>query len=148
MYPIFLGLHNLVRWVAVAAGVWALFRFVRGWQLRSSWTDGDATAARAVVSALDLQFLLGLLLYVVISPLTRNAFGDMSAAMADPAVRYFVVEHPTMMLIPIVVAHVGAARTRRASADARFRTAAIWFGIAVAALLAFMPWTRPLIPSF
>jgi hypothetical protein len=144
-----LGLHNLVRWVVIFVGLWATIKFWRGWLGRAAWGGPERTAARAFVTVLDVQLLLGVLLYAFFSPLTRGAFKDMGAAMSDPPVRYFVVEHVAVMLVSIVAAHIAAARLKRATTDAlKYQTAAMWFGIALAAVLGFIPWGRPLLPSF
>jgi len=149
MYPVVLGLHNLGRWVVILVGLWAVVRAWRGWLGRSAWTAADARSAWLFVRVLDVQFLLGLLLYAAFSPLTRRAFQDPSAAMRDAPVRYFFVEHVAIMLTAIVVAHVGLARLKREAPDpARFQTAALWLGIALAAIVGFVPWARPLVPSF
>jgi hypothetical protein len=149
MYPLVLGLHNLVRWLVLLAGVWAVVVAWRGWLGRSAWTAAEARATRAFVGVLDLQLLMGLVLYVFASPLTRGAFADMGSAMRDPAVRYFLVEHVAIMVAAIAAAHEGAARVKRAATDAeRFQRASIWLGIALAAVAGFIPWARPLVPSF
>ena len=149
MSPLVLGLHNLARWLVIVAGLYATIRFWRGWLQAGTWTAGETAAARLFVTTLDVQFLLGIVLYVFFSPLTRKAFGDMGAAMRDAPVRYFVVEHVAMMLAAIVIAHVGSARVKRASTDvAKFQTAALWFGVAIAAVLGFVPWGRPFFPTF
>jgi hypothetical protein len=98
---------------------------------------------------LDLQFVIGLLLFAVFSPLTRQAFSDVGGAMRDAPVRYFLIEHPVIMLAAIGAAHVGAVKVRRATTDAeRFQSASVWLGLSLAALAGFIPWARPLIPSF
>lgn len=149
MFPLVLGLHSLVRWLVIAAGLWAVIRFWRGWLTQGKWSAGDSTAARLFVSTLDVQFLLGILMYVFFSPLTRKAFADIGAAMRDTPVRYFLVEHPVVMIAAIAIAHIGSVRVKRALTDAtKFQTAALWFGVALAAILGFLPWGRPLIPSF
>ena len=149
MYPYVLGVHNIVRWLVLLAGVAAVFLAWRGWLGRRQWTAAEARATRAFTGLLDLQFLIGLSLYVVFSPLTRQAFRDMGAAMRDAPTRYFLVEHPVIMLAAIVVAHVGAVQVRRATTDAeRFQRASIWFGLALAAIAGFIPWARPFVPGF
>jgi hypothetical protein len=149
MYTLILGLHNLTRWLVILAGLWAVIRAWRGWLKRTPWGAGENRSMRAFLGALDLQFLIGLLLYVGFSPLTREAFRDMGAAMRDAPVRYFFVEHVAVMLAAIIVAHIGAARVKRQSTDAaRFQAAALWLGIALAAIIGFVPWARPLVPSF
>lgn len=149
MYPYVLGLHNVVRWFVLLAGAFAVMLAWRGWLGRRSWTASEARATRVFVGLLDVQFLLGLVLFAVSSPLTKQAFSDMGAAMRDAPVRYFLVEHPLIMLGAIGAAHFGAVQVKRAGSDAeRFQRASIWLGLALAALAGFVPWARPLLPSF
>jgi hypothetical protein len=149
MYPFVLGLHNLIRWVVLLAGAWAILLAWRGWLGRGSWTVTESRAVKIFVGTLDLQLTVGLLLYFVFSPLTRGAFSDFGAAMRDAPMRYFVVEHLVIMIVAIAVAHVGAGRVKKATTDPeRFQRASIWLGIAFAAVAGFVPWARPLIPSF
>ncbi len=92
MYPYVLGLHNIVRWIVLIAGVWAVLLLWRGWLQRRQWTELEARATRVFLGVLDLQFVLGLLLFAVFSPLTRQGFRDMGAAMSDAPVRYFLLD--------------------------------------------------------
>ena len=149
MYPYVLGLHNIVRWLVLLAGVTTGILAWRGWLGKGKWSSAEDRATRAFVGMLDFQFLIGLLLFFVFSPLTRQAFRDMGSAMGDAPVRYFLVEHPVIMVAAITVAHIGAAKVKKASSDAeKFQRASIWFGLSLAALAGFIPWARPLIPSF
>ncbi len=149
MFPHVLGLHNVIRWLVLLAGIWAVTLAWRGWLGRRTWTSAEATASRAFVGMLDFQFLVGLALYFFYSPLTRQGLGDMGAAMRDAPVRYFLVEHPVIMIGAIAAAHVGAVMVKRASSDPmRFQRASIWFGLALAAVAGFVPWARPLMPTF
>jgi hypothetical protein len=146
MYTALLVTHNIVRWLVLAAGVYAVFRAWRGWLARAVWTDADAGAAKLYVNMLSLQFVVGIVLYVV-SPLIRTALGDMAATMKNAPVRYFVVEHVTVMIIAIALGHIGAARVRKAASDsARFQTATIFLGLSLAAVAGFTPWGRRLFP--
>jgi hypothetical protein len=149
MYPYVLGLHNIVRWIVLLTGIWAVFLVWRGWLQRRQWTHGESRATRAFLAALDFQFVLGLLLFAVFSPLTRQGFDDIGGAMRDAPVRYFLLEHPLIMLFAIASAHIGAVQVKRASTDPeRFQKASILYGLSLAALAGFIPWARPLIPSF
>lgn len=149
MYPYVLGLHNIVRWIVLLIGIWAVFLVWRGWLERRQWTDAESRATRIFLGTLDIQFLLGLLLFAVFSPLTRQGFRDFGGAMSDPPVRYFLLEHPLIMLFAIASAHIGAVQVKRAATDAeRFQKASILYGLSLAALAGFIPWARPLLPSF
>lgn len=91
--------------------------------------------------ALDIQMLLGLLLYVFLSPFTTQAFQDFGAAMREPGMRYWAVEHSTLMLLAVIVAHIGNVMARKALSDrARQLRTAWFFGVVVLLLLLGMPW--------
>ena len=91
--------------------------------------------------AVDTQMLVGLILYGVLSPLTWAAFSNMGAAMKDPTLRFYAVEHVVMMVIAIALVHIGRTRVQKATSDAaKHRTAAIFFGLALVLILAGIPW--------
>jgi hypothetical protein len=149
MYSFVLALHNILRWVVLLTGVIAVVNSYRGLFSRAPWTPRDRGMLSAYAATLGVQFLIGLLLYVWLSPLTRTGFGNMGAAMRDPALRLFVIEHPLTMLIGITLANIAQARARKAATDAaRFRIAAILLTISLVLVLARIPWARPLFPAF
>jgi hypothetical protein len=66
--------------------------------------------------------------------------------MASDLLRPIVVEHLSMMLLALGLVHVGVARSRKAVQDrSKHKQAAIWFTLSVAAILAAIPWGRPLL---
>lgn len=143
MYNVTLVLHNLVRWGVVLAGLWAFWHAWRGWMQRAVWTESDLRAGTVFVRVIEVQFLLGIALYAM-SPIIREGFGDFGAAMGNPSVRRFLIEHPLMMLVSVALAHIGLTRLKKATSDSgRFQTATIWWGIALASVLGFIPWERP-----
>ncbi len=141
MYSAVLLLHSWVRWVVLAAAVVVLVRSLRGWLGSQPWTTADARSGRIFISALDFQFLLGLILYAGLSPITRAALSDMGAAMRDGLMRYWAVEHAFGMLIAVVIAHIGVGRSRRAATDAaRHRSVAISIALSLLIIAATLPW--------
>lgn len=146
MYDIVLSLHNLVRWLVLAAAIFAVMRAISGWVGRSVWTASSTVPGRVFTISLDVQFLLGILLYAVLSPVTRQAFADMASAMGQREIRFFVAEHTAFMVLALVVAHVGKVMAPKAATDTlKYRRAAIWYGVATLLILAGMPWWRPLL---
>lgn len=146
MYSVLLSTHNVVRWLVLAVGLYALVRVWRGWITRAVWTDRDAKLLKLFPGVASLQFVLGIVLYIM-SPLVRQGFGDFGAAMRDPLLRKFVVEHPILMVAFVALVHIGAGRVRKATSDSgRFQTATIFWGIALVVALGFIPWNRPLLP--
>ncbi len=147
MYTFVLAIHNIFRWLVLIFGVIAVVRALIGWFGNGQWSDLDDRLGLGFTISIDIQFLLGLLLYVFLSPITTSAFANMSAAMSDSATRFFLVEHSLMMLIAIILAHIGRSRAKKADTDnGKFKNAAIFFAIALLIILASIPWFRPLLP--
>ena len=139
MYGFVLNVHSWMRWVVIATCLWSLLRAATAGG--RPWTPADARASRIFVMALDVQVLLGLLLYVFLSPFTRQAMSDMATAMKVSALRFFVVEHLFGMLLAVAFAHIGAVKIRKAPNDARrHRLALIFFSLALLAVFASIPW--------
>jgi hypothetical protein len=146
LYSHLLSAHNIIRWVVVIFGAIALAFALTGWNGRKPISPMVRRWGALFVAALDLQFLLGLILYLVVSPITRTAFQNMAVAMKDREMRFFTVEHTTYMLIAIIAAHFGSAFARKGMTDARkYRGAVIGYGISLLVILAGIPWWRPLL---
>jgi hypothetical protein len=151
MYTTVIFLHSIVRWAVLATGLFATVRGISGWRSGRPWTLADDRAALWFTSALDLQMLLGLLMYFWLSPITTAALHDFGGVMGNPGLRFWAVEHPVGMIAGITLAHIGRGRLRRIAADARrHRTAAIFFTLALLIIIVSIPWpgspnARPLL---
>jgi uncharacterized membrane protein YozB (DUF420 family) len=153
MYATTLFIHSWLRWIVVLVALLAVLRASRGLRAARPWATGDGKLGRLLVGLIDLQFLLGLTLYVFLSPLVRSAFADFGAAMRSAPLRFFAIEHITAMLVAVALAHIGHARVLRAREDRKRHKNAL-FGSAGFLLLALigMPWPvlkhgRPLFRS-
>jgi len=141
MYNFVLSLHNIIRWVVLIVAILALIRmYFGGWGGRKAFSRADDRASLLFVTMLDIQLLVGIILYVFLSPTTMSLLNG-SSSMAAPMTRYFGAEHAALMLISVIVAHVGRAQAKKAAdARAKFRRSAIWFTVALVLLLAGIPW--------
>lgn len=147
MYVTLLQVHNVTRWLVLVAALVAIAAAVHGLLAGRRWDRLSRIASAAFVGTLDLQVILGLILFVV-SPLVRSALADMGAAMGTSELRFFVVEHSVLMVVAAVVAHVGSVAARRATTDpARHIRALTLYGAALALVLFAIPWWRPLFPG-
>lgn len=91
--------------------------------------------------SLDVQLLIGLLLYFVLSPFMEAVWDQAAVAMRTGALRYWLVEHPFGMLVALVLAHVGRIRIRKASDPRRkHRLVVIFFGLALLVMAVSLPW--------
>jgi len=141
MYDFVLTLHNYLRWIVLIVGLAAIVMAWAGAASKARWTPPQRNLGRLFTGVFDLQVLVGIVLYVFLSPLTTAAFSDMGAAMKDSTIRFFVVEHLVGMVIAAIVVHIGAARGK--SKDSPLQ-AAIFYTIGLLIVLAAIPWGRPL----
>ena len=152
MYGTVLLIHSLVRWAVLLAGILAAARGISGWRSRRPWTLPDERAGFWFLMTLDLQFLLGVLLYGVLSPITWAAFQDFGGAMRESVARFWAVEHAFGMVVAVALAHIGRSRVHKTGNDGkRHKLAAIFFTLALISILASIPWPglkhgRPLLP--
>lgn len=147
MYEKALIAHNALRWFALASVAFAFLRALRGWLGNQPFTSTDRTATLLAVIAVDLQITLGLLLYFVWSPQVKSALQDMGAAMKNPELRFWAVEHVTIMVLAIACVHLGKVLARRATTDAaRHKRAALLFGLGLVLMLVGTPWPSSKIP--
>jgi predicted Co/Zn/Cd cation transporter (cation efflux family) len=130
VYHVILLLHSWVRWAVVALGVLAVV---------AAFRDGAAARRRVLpfVVALDLQLLMGLALYLFLSPLTRGHGGG-------AALRYWRAEHPALALVAVLVAHAGSLILKRPGKE-RPAAGAVLLAAALVLVLVTVPWARPLL---
>ena len=141
MYAAILAAHSLFRYVVLAAGIAAIAFSARGWREKRPFRPADARAGFIFTLCLDIQILVGLLLYFVFSPITKIALHNFGAAMKDSTLRFWAVEHAFSMLVALTVAHVTRVLIKR-TADARrkHRRAFIGFTLAMIAIFVGIPW--------
>ena len=107
MYTTVLALHSWIRWIALIAAVGTTLAALRG-KVAGANSLADRWGMIAMM-VLDTQMLLGLLLYFVLSPNTKAIMENFGAAMKDPALRFWAVEHTVTMFAAIAA---GARGTR------------------------------------
>ena len=143
-----LAIHTVVRWLVLVTAVIALVRALQGLNGGAVYATGAKRALSYFAMSVHLQLVLGLVLFGT-SPLMRDAMKDMGAAMKNPGTRFFVAEHPTLMVGAVVAATLTGIIARRGPDEAvRHRRAAIGIALALGLILAGIPWQRAMVPTF
>lgn len=124
-------IHFYNRYLLLAALAFVLFRAITGWLGKKEFEKADNAAGGALVGLAHLQLLVGLIQYFGTSPRVQAAMADMGAAMKNPELRYYAVEHITAMLIAVVLIQLGRTLSKKkSSGEAKHKTVAIYTGIA------------------
>jgi hypothetical protein len=141
MYNAVLTAHSWLRWAVLIAGLVAVIRAIAGTTGRRPWTRADDRAGFWFTTLIDLQMLLGLVMYFALSPITKAAMQDFAAAMRSPGLRFWAVEHLFGMIVAVALVHAGRSRTKKLTdAAARHKVASICFVLALLAILISIPW--------
>lgn len=132
--------HSVLRWAILLSAVWAVFRAWKGVSGNTPFTAADNKAGLFFLIFMDLQLLVGLVLYFT-SPLIKAARADMGATMKDSVLRFFSVEHVLMAVLALVFVHIGRSKVKKAPTDAaKHKKGLIFFGIALLIILLMIPW--------
>jgi hypothetical protein len=151
MYLLILALHSLIRWFVLASLLFAIYRAYWGLLFNRPFSKFDDTVRHLTATIAHIQLVLGLGLYFI-SPIVSYFLHNFHEAVHERQIRFFGMEHVTMMLIAIVLITIGSAKAKRKTTNKeKFRCMAIWFSIALLVILSSIPWSfSPLIsrPSF
>ncbi len=148
MYEVALLIHNVFRWIALILGIVATVLAFIGWFGKKEWTARDKMLGTYYTMFLDIQLLLGLILYFFYSPFAFSALLNqgMSYVMGQSEYRFFAVEHLFFMILALVFAHLGSILSKKApEAVGKFKRAAIFYGLSLLFILIAIPWWRPLL---
>jgi hypothetical protein len=140
MYPTLLSIHTLLRWLVLISLLIAIVRAYRGWLSNKPFTKADNTLRHTTATIAHIQLILGLWLYFI-SPIVSYFLKNFSEAVHMREIRFFGMEHITMMVIAIILITIGSAKAKRAATDKeKFKTMAIWYSIGLVIIFLSIPW--------
>ena len=142
LYPYLLQAHSTMRYLILLVLIVALMRYTVGHITKRPFNSFDNTTGSLLLGLVHLQLILGIVLYFK-SPIVTTALQDMSAAMQDDTLRFFAVEHATIMLAAVISITVGRVTSKRAKLDElKYRRALIGFSIGFVLIVAGIPWDK------
>jgi len=154
MYAFILALHSLIRWFVLASLLFALYRAYAGWLGNKVYSKFDDRVRVITATIAHIQLTVGLWLYFI-SPIANYFISHFKEAVHERQIRFFGMEHVTMMLIGITLITIASAKAKRKTTDQeKFKTMAIWLTIALLVILSSIPWSfsqlisRPLFRAF
>lgn len=146
MYTGILHLHNLLRYVIVILLIIAVVKSFASWFGKREYTATDNKISLFLLISAHLQLVIGLGLYFM-SPIVESALADFGAAMKNPALRFWGVEHILSMIIGIAIITLGRVMAKKAKTDSsKHRRQAIYFLLAMILIFSAIPWPWSAVP--
>ncbi len=142
-YSFTLYAHSGIRWLAFTLAIIVVIKSLVGLFGGSKYSKIDNITGASFVGFMHLNLLLGFILYFFLSPLTSTAFMDFGSAMKDDQLRFWAVEHITLMILSVAAAQIGRSISKKAEDDGvKFRFQSIFYGISLLLMVFGIPWDR------
>ncbi len=144
MYETLRFLHSWDRWILLVLLLVVIYRSAIGWRIPKPFTAKDNKMSLFLMIATDLQLVFGLMLYLMYSPMVNWSAAGM---MKNAVLRFWTMEHLTMMLVAIVLIHIGRSKAKKAATDElKHKRLFVFNFIALLLILASIPW--PFLENF
>jgi Na+/H+-dicarboxylate symporter len=135
-------IHSYWAYLVLAILTFAVVNAIIGFTQKKQFTDKDVRIGLFTLIVAHIQLLIGLVWYFM-SPWFEMLKTDAASVMKDKAARLLAVEHPIMMILAIVFITIGWSKHKKKTEDAaKFKTFAIFYGIALLLILSKIPWSN------
>lgn len=133
--------HSGLRWVVLLLLLAAIGNAFMKWRGgKTEFTGGDKKLALFALISVHLQLVIGLALYFM-GPYFAALTVDAGAVMKNSGLRFFAVEHISVMIIGIILITIGYSKAKRTEdINKRFKTTFIFYLIGLILILARVPW--------
>lgn len=133
-------LHSYWAYLAIIMLIFAVVNAIIGFTGKKEYSAKDFRISLFTLIVSHIQLLLGLILYFV-SP----RFSDWSElggkVMSDSVSRLYLVEHPLINIIAIVLITIGYSKhKKKLTSPSKFKTIMIFYALALICLLSRIPW--------
>ncbi|WP_296633844.1 hypothetical protein [Polaribacter sp.] len=134
--------HSYWAYLVLAILVFAVVNAIIGLTQKKQFTDKDLRIGLFTLILTHIQLLIGLAWYFM-SPWFEALTNDASAVMKTKELRLLAVEHPSMMIIAIILITIGWSKhKKKTSSEAKFKTFAIFYGLGLLVILSRIPWSN------
>ena len=133
-------IHSYWAYLVLLILIVAVVNAIIGFTQKKQFTDKDLRIGLFTLIVAHIQLLIGLGWYFM-SPWFKALKENSGEVMADKATRLLAVEHPIMMILAIILITIGWSKHKKKTTDsAKFKTFAIFYGIALLLILYRIPW--------
>ena len=141
MYSTVYFVHTWWAYLVVLVLLVASINSLMGYFSKKEYGPNDFRLSLFALIVTHLQLLIGLVLYFV-SPYFSGWSGGMGEVMKNSELRLYLVEHPLMMLIAVILITIGYSKhKKKLTSRPKFKVLAIFYTLATLFVLSRIPWT-------
>ena len=135
-------IHSYWAYIVLAILIFTVVNAIIGLQQKKKFTDKDFRLGLFTLIVSRPQLLIGLGWYFM-SPWYKALKDNGSEIMGDKTTRLLAVEHPTVMILGIILITIGWSKHKKKTTDsAKFKTFALFYGLALLLILSRIPWNN------
>ena len=132
MYESVIGFHMVVSALFILLGMVTTVWAIRGWSRKASCPRSFLKLSWTFIHVLYLQLITGVVLYFFLKPEPASALLSMEEAMSQDRLRFWAIEHVSLMLFSLCLAQVGRLVIKQISTDwKKYRAATFYYGISL-----------------
>ncbi|HIA36356.1 MAG TPA: cytochrome B [Flavobacteriales bacterium] len=133
-----LHFHSIWRYVVLLLILITIARSIQGWVSKAEFAKVDIKLGLFSMISLHIQLLTGFILYYLSDFVQLSSMGE---AMKNPLLRFWTVEHITLMIIAVALITFGRKSIINTNDSlAKHRKTVIIFGIGLLLLFLAIPW--------
>ena len=134
--------HSYWAYIALLILLIAVVNAIIGLVKKKEFSNTDLRIGLFALIVSHIQLLIGLGWYFM-SPWFTALKEDAGAVMSNKATRLLAVEHPTMMILAIVLITIGWSKHKKKTDSAsKFKTFTIFYGLGLVFVLSRIPWSN------
>jgi hypothetical protein len=136
-------IHSYWAYLVLIVLIVTVINAIIGFTSKKEFKEKDLRLGLFTLIVSHVQLLIGLGWYFM-SPIYKTMkISGMGAMMKNSQTRLLAVEHPVAMILAIVFITIGWSKHKKQANDAaKFKTFAIFYGVALLLILSRIPWAQ------
>ena len=136
-------LHSGWAYITLIILIFAVVNAFIGFTSKKEFKEKDLRISLFTLIVSHIQLIIGFIAFFMSAQFSHVLKNGMGAAMKDASIRLFVVEHPLMMILAIVLITMGFSKHKKqTTANGKFKTIALYYGLGLLFILSRIPWNQ------
>lgn len=136
-------LHSGWAYITLLILIVAVVNAIMGLTSKREFQEKDLRIPLFTLIVAHIQLIIGFIAFFMSAQFAFLRENGMGVSMKQPEIRLFIVEHPLIMIVAIIFITIGFSKHKNLATDqAKFKTIAIYYGIALLLVLSRIPWNQ------